>query len=54
MTGKQKIPNAFEFTLNGKLVRVEAVSPNTTRLEFLGEIIYAVNARLMSCFSRSP
>ncbi len=26
---------AFEFTLNGKPVRVEAVSPNTTLLEFL-------------------
>src|SRR5258706_8528037 len=26
---------AFEFILNGKLVRVEAVSPNTTLLEFL-------------------
>jgi len=26
---------AFEFTLNGKLVRVEAISPNMTLLEFL-------------------
>ena len=26
---------AFEFTLNGKPVHVEAVSPNTTLLEFL-------------------
>ena len=26
---------AFEFTLNGKPVRVEAVSPNMTLLEFL-------------------
>ena len=26
---------AFEFTLNGKPVWVEAVSPNTTLLEFL-------------------
>jgi xanthine dehydrogenase large subunit len=25
----------FEFTLNGKPVRVEAISPNTTLLEFL-------------------
>ena len=29
------MPAAFEFTLNGKPVRVEAVSPNTTLLEFL-------------------
>ena len=29
------MPNAFEFTLNDKPVRVEAVSPNTTLLEFL-------------------
>ena len=27
--------DAFEFTLNGKPVRVEAISPNTTLLEFL-------------------
>src|SRR5476649_1104774 len=26
---------AFEFTLNGKPVRVESVSPNTTLLDFL-------------------
>ncbi|MEI9960061.1 MAG: hypothetical protein WDM76_02690 [Limisphaerales bacterium] len=26
---------AFEFTLNGKPVRVKAISPNTTLLEFL-------------------
>jgi xanthine dehydrogenase large subunit len=29
------MPSTFEFTLNGKPVRVEAVSPNTTLLEFL-------------------
>ncbi len=44
---------AFEFTLNGKPVRVEAVSPNTTLLLFLRDNHYAANARPMSCFSRS-
>ena len=48
------MPAAFEFILNGEPVHVEAISPNTTLLEFLGDIIYAVNARLMSCFSHSP
>ncbi len=29
------MPNAIEFTLNGRSVRVEDVSPNTTLLEYL-------------------
>ena len=31
--------NTFEFTLNGKPVCVEVISPNTTLLEFLAIII---------------
>src|SRR5882672_5842977 len=33
--GERIMADFFEFTLNGRPVRVEAVSPNTTLLDFL-------------------
>jgi len=34
-TPNQEIAHAFEFTLNGRAVRIQGISPNTTLLEYL-------------------